>query len=100
MNSYHLRYDYDHPGLLYVMNTVEWLVNFLAKASIYDILPAQVRKLTGFSLRGFHKQVEDLHDFMIEKVNEHKQTYNRNAANNFVDAWLKVSGTAEGKLHD
>ena len=72
------------------MNTVVGLVDFLAKASIYDILPSQVRRLTGFSLRGFHKQLDDLNKFMHNKVEEHKKNYNKNAATNFVDAWLQV----------
>jgi len=73
------------------MNTVVHLVDFLAKACIYDILPSHIRKLTGFSLRNFHKQLDKLNTFMRDKVEEHKKTYNTKAANNFVDAWLTVS---------
>uniref|UniRef100_H2XWQ1 Uncharacterized protein n=2 Tax=Ciona intestinalis TaxID=7719 RepID=H2XWQ1_CIOIN len=37
------RYDYSNPYLLYVMNTVVWLVDFLAKASVFDVLPSSLR---------------------------------------------------------
>ncbi|XP_076816670.1 cytochrome P450 2B11-like [Clavelina lepadiformis] len=91
------RYDYDHPGLLYVMDTVETLVNILATASIYDILPSWLRRILGFSLRSFHKQLQNLNKFMHDRVDEHRKTYNEKDTNNFVDAWLKARDADKAK---
>ena len=73
-----------------MMSTILYVFDFLAKASIYDILPGQVRKLVGFSLKNFNKRLDRLSQVIRNNVNEHKSTYNQREADNFVDSWLKV----------
>uniref|UniRef100_H2ZDN1 Uncharacterized protein n=1 Tax=Ciona savignyi TaxID=51511 RepID=H2ZDN1_CIOSA len=85
------RYDYGNPYLLYVMNTVVWLVDFLAKASVFDVLPSSLRHMAGFSLETFHRKLDTLHGFMTDRVAEHKKSYESDVTRDFVDAWMEAS---------
>nr|XP_002121765.3 cytochrome P450 2C15 [Ciona intestinalis] len=94
------RYDYSNPYLLYVMNTVVWLVDFLAKASVFDVLPSSLRHLAGFSLETFHNKLETLHAFMTERVDDHAKSYESDVTRDFVDAWIKAKKEDKLKIQD
>ena len=85
------RHDFDDPKLLYVMNTISYLVDTLATISVYDILPSSLRRVAGFSVKNFYDKLSELSGFFRNLVEEHKRTYDPNITRDFVDAWLKVS---------
>ena len=83
------RYDFDDPKLLYVMNTISYLVDPLATISVYDILPSSLRRVAGFSDKNVYDKLSELSGFFRNLVEEHKRTYDPNITRDFDDASLK-----------
>jgi len=83
------RLDYENAKSLYVMNTIVKLVNILMKASIFDILPKQVRRVAGFSLaKNFQDTLANIGDYIADEVHEAKLGNREKNFRYFVDEWL------------
>lgn len=93
-------YGYKSSKSIYAMNLVVKLVNILAKASVFDILPKQLRQVAGFSLFEFHDTLGKVSRYIEEEVELAKRNSRTKKFRYFVDEWMQAVDSEKKRLEN